>query len=282
MADEIASTGTHHTHVFLYRPSPVRWHTVKNLFPTAHIDKAYGSAQENRDYIQKGGKWSDTEKAETVVPNSFEEFGHMPLPQSEKAPEMTVLLEDIAAGKTTSQIIRENPKLAFRVKEIDVLRQTLLSEKYAEQNRIVETQYLYGATGTGKTSGIYRRHDPRDIYRVTNYRNGRGVSFDDYHGQDVIVFEEFASQIPIEEMLNLLDVYPLMLPARYSDKVACYTKVYITSNLPLSRQYQAVQQYHPETWKAFLRRIRTFTEYRENGAPITRPISEWRWMLEDG
>ena len=206
----------------------------------------------------------------------------MPLPQSEKAPEMTTLLEDIAAGKTTSQIIRENPKLAFRVKEIDMLRQTLLSEKYAEQNRIVETQYLYGATGTGKTSGIYRRHDPRDIYRVTNYRNGRGVSVDDYHGQDVIVFEEFASQIPIEEMLNLLDIYPLMLPARYSDKVACYTKVYITSNLPLGRQYQAVQQYHPETWKAFLRRIRTFTEYRENGAPITRPISEWRWMLEDG
>lgn len=282
MADEIAATGTHHTHVFLYRPSPVRWHTVKNLFPTAHIEKAYGSVQENRDYIQKGGKWSDTDKAETTVTGSFEEFGHMPLPQSEKAPEMTVLLEDIAAGKTTSQIIRENPKLAFRVKEIDVLRQTLLSEKYAEQNRIVETQYLYGATGTGKTSGIYRRHDPRDIYRVTNYRNGRGVSFDDYHGQDVIVFEEFASQIPIEEMLNLLDIYPLMLPARYSDKVACYTKVYITSNLPLSRQYQAVQQYHPETWKAFLRRIRTFTEYRENGAPITRPISEWRWMLEDG
>ena len=282
MADETATTGTHHTHVFLYRPSPVRWHTVKNLFPTAHIDKAYGSAQENRDYIQKGGKWSDTEKAETAVTGSFVEYGHMPEPQSEKAPEMSALIEDIAAGKTTSQIIRENPKLAFRVKEIDVLRQTLLSEKYAEQNRIVETQYLYGATGTGKTSGIYRRHDPRDIYRVTNYRNGRGVSFDDYHGQDVIVFEEFASQIPIEEMLNLLDVYPLMLPARYSDKVACYTKVYITSNLPLSRQYQAVQQYHPETWKAFLRRIRTFTEYRENGAPITRPVSEWRWMLEDG
>ena len=116
MADEIASTGTHHTHVFLYRPSPMRWHTVKNLFSTAHIDKAYGSAQENRDYIQKGGKWSDTEKAETVVPDSFEEFGHMPLPQSEKAPKMTALLEDIAAGKTTSQIIRENPKLAFRVK----------------------------------------------------------------------------------------------------------------------------------------------------------------------
>ena len=42
-------------------------------------------------------------------------------------------------------------------------------------------------------------------------------------------------------MLNLLDVYPPILPARYSDKVACFTKVYITSNLPLNRQYETVQ-----------------------------------------
>ena len=282
MADETATTGTYHTHVFLYRPSPVRWQTVKNLFPTAHIDKAYGSAQENRAYIQKGGKWAETDKAETAIAGSFEECGHMPEPQSEKAPEMSALIEDIAAGKTTTQIIRENPRLAFRVKDIDMLRQTFLSEKYAEQNRVIEVQYIYGATGTGKTRGIYQRHGARDIYRVTNYRSGKGVSFDDYHGQDVIVFEEFASQIPIEEMLNLLDVYPLMLPARYSDKVACFTKVYITSNLPLNRQYEAVQLCHPDTWKAFLRRIQSFTEYRINREPITRQMSEWRWIFEDG
>lgn len=82
----------------------------------------------------------------------------------------------------------------------------------------------------------------------------------------------------------LVDVIPSYAyqNGQRTDTVTCYTKVYITSNLPLSRQYQAVQQHHPETWKAFLRRIRTFTEYRENGAPITRPVSEWRWMLEDG
>ena len=32
--------------------------------------------------------------------------------------------------------------------------------------------------------------------------------------------EEFNSQIPIEAMLNYLDVYPLLLPARYSDRTA--------------------------------------------------------------
>ena len=85
-------------------------------------------------------------------------------------------------------------------------------------------------------------------------------------------------------MLNLLDIYPLMLPARKKrQKVACYTKVYITSNLLLSRQYQAVQQYHP--WKRGKPSGAAFgpsPSTAENGAPITRPVSEWRWMLEDG
>ena len=42
MADETASTGTYHTHLFFYAPSPVRFSTIKNRFPTAHIEKAYG------------------------------------------------------------------------------------------------------------------------------------------------------------------------------------------------------------------------------------------------
>ena len=42
MADEIATTGTYHTHVFFYAPSPSRFSTVKKRFPIAHIEKAYG------------------------------------------------------------------------------------------------------------------------------------------------------------------------------------------------------------------------------------------------
>ena len=78
MADEIATTGTYHTHIFLYSASPIRFNTVKNRFPTAHIEKALGTAQENKDYIQKSGKWEETEKAETSVEGTFYEFGVMP------------------------------------------------------------------------------------------------------------------------------------------------------------------------------------------------------------
>ena len=268
MGDEIASTGTYHTHLFFYAPSPVRFSTVKNRFPTAHIEKAYGTVQDNRAYIRKDGQWADTDKAETSVPGTFEEWGEIPPERAEKHPEMFRLVQNIRDGMTTTEIIDDNPAMAFRVRDIDLLRQTLTAEKYAVENRPLQVSYLYGASGAGKTRSIYETHDPRSIYRVTNYRAARGVSFDGYHGQEVLVFEEFSSQIPIEDMLNYLDIYPLALPARYNDKTACYTMVYITSNLPVEKQYRSEQWDRPETWRAFLRRIHTVIEYLPDGSTV--------------
>lgn len=268
MGDEIASTGTYHTHIFSYTPSPVRFSTIKNRFPTAHIEKAYGTIQDNRAYIRKEGRWADTDKAETVVPGTFEEWGEIPPERAEKHPEMFRLVQNIRDGMTTTEIIDDNPAMAFRVRDIDLLRQTLTAEKYAVENRPLEVSYLYGASGAGKTRSIYETHDPRSVYRVTNYRATRGISFDGYHGQEVLVFEEFSGQMPIEDMLNYLDIYPLSLPARYNDKTACYTKVYITSNSPLESQYWVEQQARPETWRAFLRRIHTVIEYLPDGSTV--------------
>ena len=78
MADEVATTGTYHTHIFLLAPSPIRFSTIKNRFPTAHIEKAYGSAKANRAYILKEGRWADTDKAETSVSGTVEEWGDLP------------------------------------------------------------------------------------------------------------------------------------------------------------------------------------------------------------
>ena len=144
----------------------------------------------------------------------------------------------------------------------------ILADRFATENRKLEVAYLYGDTGAGKTRSIYESHDPREICRVTNYR--KGVSFDAYNGQDVLVFEEFHSQIPIGDMLNYLDIYPLSLPARYTDRTACYTKVYITSNLPLTAQYRDEQYHRREIWAAFLRRIHKVIEFHKDGTAIER------------
>ena len=265
MSDEIASTGTYHTNVFFYSASPVRFGTIKNRFPAAHIEKAYGTCQQNRDYVMKSGKWADSDKAETVIKGTFEEHGDLPTEKAEKAPAQARLLENLRDGLTTAQIIEDDPKMAFKIRDIDTLRQTLLSERYATENRDLQVAYFYGASGAGKTRYIYEQHNPREVCRITNYREGKGVVFDGYHGQEVLVFEEFHSQVPIEEMLNFLDIYPLFLPARYSDRVACFKQVYITSNLPLKAQYKAIQWNQPETWQAFLRRIHRVMEYTSDG-----------------
>ena len=268
MADEIATTGTYHTHIFLYSPSPMRFSTVKNRFSTAHIEKAYGSAKANRAYILKEGHWADTDKAETSVSGTFEEWGDLPAEKEEEAPEMFKLIQDLRAGKSVMEIIEDNPKLAFRIREIETLRQAILEEKYSAENRALEVTYLYGASGTGKTRGIFEKHDRKSICRITDYGGRNGVRFDAYHCQDVLVLEEFHSQIPISAMLNYLDIYPLTLPARYTDRIACYTKVYITSNIPLEEQYRDIQRYQMETWRAFLRRVQNVIEYLRDGSTV--------------
>lgn len=268
MADEIATTGTYHTHIFLFSPSPMRFSTVKNRFSTAHIEKAYGSAKANRAYILKEGHWADTDKAETSVSGTFEEWGDLPAEKEEEAPEIFKLIQDLRAGKSVMEIIEDNPKLAFRIREIETLRQAILEEKYSAENRALEVTYLYGASGTGKTRGIFEKHDRKSICRITDYGGRNGVRFDAYHCQDVLVLEEFHSQIPISAMLNYLDIYPLTLPARYTDRIACYTKVYITSNIPLEEQYRDIQRYQMETWRAFLRRVQNVIEYLRDGSTV--------------
>lgn len=268
MADEVATTGTYHTHIFLLAPSPIRFSTIKNRFPTAHIEKAYGSAKANRAYILKEGHWADTDKAETSVSGTFEEWGDLPAEKEEEAPEMFKLIQDLRAGKSVMEIIEDNPKLAFRIREIETLRQAILEEKYSAENRALEVTYLYGASGTGKTRGIFEKHDRKSICRITDYGGRNGVRFDAYHCQDVLVLEEFHSQIPISAMLNYLDIYPLTLPARYTDRIACYTKVYITSNIPLEEQYRDIQRYQMETWRAFLRRVQNVIEYLRDGSTV--------------
>ena len=125
LADEIGASGTLHTHVYLYSSSPMRFGTVKKRFPTAHIDKANGTAQENRDYIRKEGKWADTRKSETSVEGTFKEFGELPDEASEKSPKYAKLLQCVKDGMSNQEILAIDPSFAFHLEHIDKLRQDI-------------------------------------------------------------------------------------------------------------------------------------------------------------
>lgn len=81
----------------------------------------------------------------------------------------------------------------------------------------------------------------------------------------MILFEEFRDSIPYTEMLSYLDIYPVQLPCRYANKWACYTKVYIVSNVPLERQYLDIQYDVADSIEAFRRRIHRVWEMLPGG-----------------
>lgn len=275
MCKEIGNeTKTLHIHIFIYSKSPIRFTTIKNRFPTAHIEKAYGTIQDNIDYVRKTGKFEN--KAETSIEGSFEEYGTIPSELQEKDPIIGQLLEDIKDGKTNIEIIENNPQWALKIRDIDLIRETYLADKYMKENRDIICTYVYGNTGVGKTRDIYKRHGAKNICRITNYKGSRGLNFDSYKStMDTLVFEEFHSQVPIGDMLNYLDIYPLMLPCRYNDKVACYRNVYITSNIPLEEQYVELQTLkYIEVLNAFKRRIHNIIEYKSDGSIIEHKITK--------
>ncbi len=124
-ADEIApTTGTMHTHVFLYRKTAIRDRTIRAKLPGVHYDCCIGTCKECRDYVGKTGKWADDKKADTTIKGTFREFGEMPDERQERAPELNDIIDAVEEGKTTAEIIKENPKYVFRAKDIDVLRET--------------------------------------------------------------------------------------------------------------------------------------------------------------
>lgn len=279
-AHEIGENGTPHVHIYLHFPTPRRFSTLNKQFPGAHIEKTYGSVQDNIDYIKKQGKFADSAKSETTVEGSYREFGKVPSSLLQEFSDMEQVVDLLDKGYSVTEIIKTFPKYAFRVNNIEAVKQAFLSEKYRETMRPIEVTYKFGSTGTGKTRSIYQQYPTEEICRITSYgRNG--VKFDNYKSEDVLVFEEYASQIPIEEFLVYLDIYPLMLPARYADKTACYTKVIITSNLPLSAQYITEQHQKPETYKAFLRRINFVEEYFPDGIVKRKTLNKAVKIKED-
>lgn len=255
MCDEIGDKGTYHTHIYYRTSTPHRFSVVKKKFVGAHIEKARGNARQNRDYVRKEGKYKGTDKEETNLPDTFEEFGKCPEEQQGKRSDLEILVELVKDGLSNAEIISERPSLLRYIDRMEQYRQMLREEQTKNLWRDVNCIYVYGETNTNKTRTYMERYGYENVYRVTNYNNNS--IWDGYKGEDVVIFDEFRSQVPISDILTWTEGYPnASLRARYKDKVALYTKVIFISNIPLESQYQNIQDDSKETWRAFLRRIK--------------------------
>jgi len=247
--------GTIHFQGYIEFDQPKWFSTIKgylsepNVVPNAHIEPRKGTRKQARDYVYKVGTYAY--KAHTLIGEVYS-FGEW-VDDGERS-DLNQLKDLIEEGATDIDLAETvTSTYARHLQFVDRYRQAIQKELFGRTRRLdLEVVYIHGSSGVGKTRHIMDKYGDGNVYRVTDYDN---KPFDNYDGEDIVVFEEFRSQVKIDIMLNWLDIYPVKLPARYHNKVACYTKVFVVSNWKPSEQYKKVQTSHSTTWRAFTRRF---------------------------
>lgn len=193
-------------------------------------------------------------------------MGEIPISVKEKHKnEKEKLLEDIKAGKSNIEIIEENPTFAFRIREIDTIRNNYQMEKNSKSFRSIRTYFLFGETATGKTSFVYNNFSTKDIFRIYNYHNLNSL-WDGYNGEKVVLMDEFKGQIPIELMLILTDKFPITggLSRRYNNAIPNFEYLFVATNSKYEDMYSYEKVMRTSTWMAFDRRWQNIWEFKKS------------------
>lgn len=230
---EIGETGNHHMHMVLCDSNKVRFTTIQKLFPGIHIEPMRGSKEEAMDYIYKRGKFEEKNNTLLVSPvihgDIKDNKGHRK--------DLDIIQEMLEAGMTPNQIMDDN--IHFRVHESIIRKQFYrLREKNLPSQIKRKVIWHVGDSGTGK-SHIYvtlcEKYGADDVYRMTDYDNG---GLDNYCAQKVLIIEEFRGCMRFVQLLCFLDEYPTQIHCRYSNSMALWDEVHITSVLPPEEVYK--------------------------------------------
>lgn len=208
--------------------------TKRSLNTTeGHVEPAVGSEEENRKYCSK-------EK-------NFVEFGRFDggAGQQGRRTDLSGVVTSLKNGETLQQIA-EKHTLEF-IKFHAGIKTTKEYLKETPKPRDVHVTVLWGPTGVGKTHRIFTAFP--NLYRVILTTPH---CWDEYQDQEVLFMDEFdPSQTNIQTLNGWLDKWPLTIGARFYNKQANWTKVYIASNsnpsdwyalLHGQRDYEALQR----------------------------------------
>lgn len=157
--------------------------------------------------------------------------------------------------------------------EIEYKRKT-----FGESCRNIEVVYMYGPSGVKKTGRIYKKHGMSNVFVISNYEK---YLFENYNFKNVVVFDEFLSQVEITLMNKLIDIYPVDVRGLGKTYPACYDKVYIVSNLPLKKQYANLNEEKRFALEPFLRRIHKVIYVDEKGVEHIEKETFFRDLKED-
>ena len=245
---EKGKSGYLHWQMYISHDQPIRFSTLKNKLPTAHLEPRRGTVREAVAYVTK-----EKTRVQGTLPLAKGEINFKES-QGQRS-DLEELREEIMSSNCKLSSLLASNESAWRFeRQCRALIEARNAQKWGREMRYIQVKCFFGATGTGKTRSALESADWDDIYRVTHYNNG---AFDGYDAHSTLVLDEYRGQLPVSQLLTMSDPYPHKLPARYADRQAAYTNLYLLSNDAPWDWYPSAKE---ETKRALCRR---FTEVRE-------------------
>jgi len=110
-----------------------------------------------------------------------------------------------------------------------------------------EVQVIVGPTGTGKSTYAAAQEDP--------YFKQNSGWWDGYDGQTTVVLDDFYGWLKYDDMLRLMDRYPLLVQTKGGQRQFLARKLLITSNSLPRSWYSKIYEVQKNALPAFIRRV---------------------------
>lgn len=200
MGDEVGETGTHHIQGYCQFTKPLSLSAVKKLLPRAHIENVKGTQKQAIDYCKKDGH--------------FDEYGKLKKHGGGKRK----VNEKCATIK--KRIVEDRESLQKVVLDCENPTQVHFAqfmEKYSGLDHALRSDlqvfWYYGPTGCGKSHTVFGLVNPKSYWKSSIDLKW----FDGYCGQEDVWIDDFrGSHCSFNFLLQLLDIYPLMVPVKGS------------------------------------------------------------------
>lgn len=215
---EVGEQGTSHLQGYICFPNQVHFNSVVGkLGKRCHVEVAKGSAEQNRDYCTKDGK--------------FFESGDIPSPGSRS--DIKDVKDIIMNGGTMMDVIKTATSYqSLRTAEL-LLKYVPCDKGYHPK----KVYWFYGDTGSGKTKEAMSMVDD-DVWI-----SGKNLQWwEGYYGQKYVIIDDFRGDFcTFHELLRILDGYPYRVQVKGSSCWLRAETIIITSPFHPSKVYSTIE-----------------------------------------
>lgn len=240
---EEGESGTYHWQGYIQFKNRLTLNGVKKFLPRAHIEQVKGTQKQAIDYCKKDGNFDEY--------GTLREQGGSRDKGASKKKYEDIKNRIVSNRDTLQKVVLEDCENPSHIQYAQFM------EKYSGLDHKLRSDlkvyWYYGPTGCSKSHTVFNSINPESYWKSSNDLKW----FDGYCGQEDVWIDDFrGSHCSFNFLLQLLDIYPLMVPVKGSFVRWCPKRIFITCPFKPEDCYAGV-----EDKSQLLRRITTIEHF---------------------